>query len=239
LDPERHDQKRRRKICRRTGTIPARICPTARTYQDYQIKNGVKGAEWGGLYTRIVIHDFLPEYPGRVSFCPGLSEYGGIKSWTGSPIASLHRAMLTLSNLSISGISPGIQEVLLKLQDLYREGSNISQDDSLDISDESDIEVTEECLSEPLQANKASERLENLDGLETVLGKRICREKEEIGDMMSTVEVKGEGHGKVSIQLKNENGAGEFCNFIDSSRFWKWGPGATSEDAATFFRSVV
>jgi hypothetical protein len=52
------------------------MCPTAQTYQDHQSHQGVEGAGLGGLYTRIVINDFLPQYPGRAPFQPGPSEYG-------------------------------------------------------------------------------------------------------------------------------------------------------------------
>jgi hypothetical protein len=67
LNYERQDRKRRRRLGCRTGTIPARICPTAQAYQDHQIHQMVAGAELGGLYTRIVIKDFLPQYPDALS----------------------------------------------------------------------------------------------------------------------------------------------------------------------------
>lgn len=42
LNYERQDRKRRRKLGRRTGTIPARMCPTTQAYQDHQIYQELK-----------------------------------------------------------------------------------------------------------------------------------------------------------------------------------------------------
>jgi hypothetical protein len=109
LNYERQDRKRRRKLGRRTGTIPARICSTAETYQAHQMHEGIEGAQLGGLYTRIVIYDFLPQYPGRASFQPGPSEYDQSKSWTGLPIASLQHAVLMLRKLNLHRIPHDIR----------------------------------------------------------------------------------------------------------------------------------
>ena len=57
LNYEQQDRKRRRKLGRRTSTVLARICPTAQTYQNHKIQQGVEGAESGGLYIRIVRND--------------------------------------------------------------------------------------------------------------------------------------------------------------------------------------
>jgi len=201
LNYERQDQKRRRKIGRRTGTIPARICPTAQIYQDHQIKNGVQGAELGGLYTRIVIHDFLPQYPGRVSFRPGLSEYGGIKSWTSSPMASLQRTVLTLRKLNLSGIPRGIRDALRELQDVCSEALDVGGGNSSDISDESDIEDTEEVLHEPLKGNEAPQRLEKRNDLETGLEDAVRGLKEGIGNTLSTRGATEERRGYTSDKV--------------------------------------
>jgi hypothetical protein len=63
--------------------IPGGCVLTAQTYQDHQRRQGVEGAGLRGLYTQIIINDFLPEYPGCTPFQPGPSEYGATKSWTG------------------------------------------------------------------------------------------------------------------------------------------------------------
>jgi hypothetical protein len=68
LNYERQDRKRRPKLSRHTSIIPAQMCPTVQTYQEHRRHQGVEGAELGGLYTRIVINDFSPQYPGRASF---------------------------------------------------------------------------------------------------------------------------------------------------------------------------
>ncbi|PQE16465.1 dienelactone hydrolase family protein [Rutstroemia sp. NJR-2017a WRK4] len=129
INYERQDQKRRRKLGRRTGTIPARMCPTAQTYQD-QIHQGVEGAELGGLYIRIAINDFLPQYPRRAPFQPGPSEYGATKPWTGSPMASLQRAVLMLRKLNLHGIPRNIRDALRQLQDAYSEELNLNGSDT-------------------------------------------------------------------------------------------------------------
>jgi hypothetical protein len=41
-----------------------------------------EAASGGGLYIRIFLHDFLPEYQGRAPFVPGLSEHGATKPWS-------------------------------------------------------------------------------------------------------------------------------------------------------------
>jgi hypothetical protein len=243
LNYERQDQKRRRTIGRRTGTIPARICPTAQTYQDHQMNNGIQGAELGGLYTRIMVHDFLPQYPGRVSFRPGLSEYGGTKSWTGSPMASLQRAVLMLRKLNLSGIPHEIRDALRELQDAYSEELDLGGGDSSHISDEGDIEDAEGVLHEPLRGKEAPHKLQKGNSLETELGDAVRGLKDGVGNTPSTEGARGKRGGYASIKVgasqKEGNGAERNHSCTDGSRFWKWGPGATSKDATTFFRRVV
>ncbi len=82
------------------------------------------------------------------------------------------------------------------------------------------IEDTEEVLHEPLKGNEAPQRLEKRNDLETRLGDAVRGLKEGMGNTLST-------------------GAKRNYSCIDGSRFWKWGPDATSQDAATFFRHVV
>lgn len=212
LEYERQDQKRRRQIARRTGTMPTRMCPTAQTYQEYQMNHGVQGAESGGLYTRIVIYDLYQQWPGRHPFRPGLSEFGATKSWTGSPMASLHRAVVMLRKLNLSGIPREIRDGLRELQDLYSEEVDIGGGDSSDASDESDIEGTEELPHEPLEGNEEPQRLEKNNDLETGQGDLVRGgPKEGMGNTLST----------------------------NNPACWKWGPGATSQDAVRFFRRVL
>lgn len=117
---EIEDRKRRHRLGHRQGTVPARVCPTAETYQNHQLQMGIKETELtGGLYTRLVLHDFLPQYPGRTTFVPGRSEYGVTKSWTGSPMAALHRAILMMGKLNLVGVPHDIVLGLRALQDIY------------------------------------------------------------------------------------------------------------------------
>jgi hypothetical protein len=117
---EKDDRKRRRRLWRREGSLPDRICPTAETYKEHQIRQG-KEAESGGLYTRLVLRDYFARYAGRPHFVPGLSEFGAEKSWSGSPMTALHRAVLTMKRLNISGIPQNIRDGLRELQDIYSE----------------------------------------------------------------------------------------------------------------------
>lgn len=60
---------------RQQGSIPAWVCLTSETYQRLQTQLGIKEAGLsGGLYTLLVLHNFLPQYPGRTTSVPGLSE---------------------------------------------------------------------------------------------------------------------------------------------------------------------
>jgi hypothetical protein len=54
-----------------------------------------------GLYMRIVLYDFLPEYPGRALHVLGLSEYGAMKPWAGSLMAALQRAVIVMRRLNL------------------------------------------------------------------------------------------------------------------------------------------
>lgn len=190
-----------------------------------------------------MINDFLPQYPGRVAFRPGLSEYGGVKSWTGSPMASLQRAVLMLRKLTLSGIPREIRCALRELQDIYNERLDVGGGDSSNISDESDIENTEEVLHGPLDGNEAIQRLEKGNSLETGLGDAVLGPKEGTETTLSTggaIEARrGYASDKMGILQKQENGANGNYSYTNGSRFWKWGPDATSKDAATFFQRVV
>ncbi|KAF4627551.1 hypothetical protein G7Y89_g10607 [Cudoniella acicularis] len=232
LNYERQDRKRRRKLGRRTGTIPARMCPTAQTYQDHQRHQEVEGAGLGGLYTRIVINDFLPQYPGRAPFQPGPSEYGATKSWTGSPMASLQRAVLMLRKLNLYGIPREIRDALRQLQDAY------SEELDLDGSDTS----SEGCI-EPREPEEND--LEEGGGGKYEYKRREPRTKSE----QSGAEQRSASGNREQDNEEHKVNKDEGCtsNSEDkalqpgnsSSRFWRWGPSATSDDAAKFFQRVL
>ena len=255
LNYERQDRKRRRKLGRRTGTVPARMCPTAQAYQDHQIHKRVEGAELGGLYTRIVINDFLPQYPGRAPFQPGPSEYGATKSWTGSPMASLQRAVLMLRKLNLHGIPRDIRNALRQLQDAYSEeldlnGSDTSSQGSIELGEPEENDY-EEGRREVYEYKRGETRTKSQQG---GAEQRSASGNTEQGDKEHEVS-KEEGR-KSTLEEKDHSEANLEVAFsppslryydIDSisksgnrsSQFWRWGPSATSNDAAKFFQRVV
>jgi hypothetical protein len=74
---------------------------------------------------------------------PGLSEYDDTKSWSGSPMAGLQRAVIMLRKLNLRGIPREIRNALRDLQDIYSESINLVDDaDSSD--EETDVELGDE-----------------------------------------------------------------------------------------------
>jgi hypothetical protein len=105
------------------------------------------------------------------------------------------------------------------------------------------IDDTEEVLHDPLKKKEAPQRLEKRNNLETGLGDAVRGLKEGMGNTLSTggatEERRGYAFDKVAILQKKENRANGNYSCTNSSQFWKWGPDATSKDAATFFQRVV
>jgi hypothetical protein len=255
LNFERQDRKRRRKLGRRTGTVPARMCPTAQAYQDHQINQKVEGAELGGLYTRIVIHDFLPQYPGRAPFQPGPSEYGVTKSWTGSPMASLQRAVLMLRKLNLRGIPRDIRDALRQLQDAYSEeldlnGSDTSSQGSIELGEPGENDY-EEGRGEVYEYERAETRTKSQQG---GAEPRSPSGNTEQGDEEHEVNIEegrkspweegdhSEANLKVTFShpsIRHHDIDSIFKSGNSSSQFWRWGPNATSNDAVKFFQRVV
>jgi hypothetical protein len=233
------------------------MCPTAQTYQDHQRRQGVEGAGLGGLYTRIVINDFLPEYPGRAPFQPGPSEYGATKSWTGSPMASLQRAVLMLRKLNLYGIPREIRDDLRQLQDAYSEalnldGSDTSSQGSIDLEPE---EPEENDLNDGRGAMFGYRRREpritlQQSGAEPKFasGTRVQDDEGHIGnkDEGCTSNSKEREYAEANLEETYSYLSWHYYD-IDcklqpsngSSRFWRWGPSATSEDAVKFFQQVL
>jgi hypothetical protein len=255
LNYERQDRKRRRKLGRRTGTIPARMCPTAQTYQDHQRHQGVEGAGVGGLYTRIVVKDFLPQYPGRAPFQPGLSEYGATKSWTGSPMASLQRAVLMLRKLNLHGIPREIRDALRQLQDVYSEeldldGSDTSSQGSTEAGEPEEIDF-EEGRGEKYGDKRREPRAKSQQsgaGQRSAGGNREQDDAEHIVNKEEgrtrTSEEKDHSEANLEVALSHPRLRHHDIDCLlapgnTSSRFWRWGPSATSEDAAKFFQRVL
>jgi hypothetical protein len=92
-----------------------------------------------------------------------------------------------------------------------------------------------------LKKKEAPQRLEKRNNLETGLGDAVRGLKEGMGNTLSTGGATEErrGYAKVAILQKKENRANGNYSCTNSSQFWKWGPDATSKDAATFFQRVV
>lgn len=255
LNYERQDRKRRRKLGRRTGTIPARICPTAQTYQNHQIHQGVEGAWLGGLYTRIVTYDFLPQYPGRAPFQPGPSEYGATKSWTGSPMASLQRAVLMLRKLNLHGIPRDIRDTLRQLQDAYSEeldldGSDTSSQGSIEPgeAEENDVEEGrgskyEYKRSEPRTKSQQSGAEQRSASGNTEQDDEEHELNKEEGHKSN---LENDDHSKANLEVAFSCPKLRHHDFDyiskpgnNSSGIWQWGPDATSNDVAKFFQLVM
>jgi hypothetical protein len=257
LNYERQDRKRRRELGRRTGTIPGRICPTAQTYQDHQRNQGVEGTGLGGLYTRIVINDFLPQYPGRATFQPGPSEYGATKSWTGSPMASLQRAVLMLRKFNLYGIPREIRDDLRQLQDAYSEeldldGSDMSSPGSIELEPgepkENDLEEGRGRIFECRRREPGTRSQQS--GVEQ-RSASVSRAQDDEEHTANKDEGRPSSFEDREYSEANLEGAFPYPRWhhldIDYtlqpgnslSRSWRWGPGATSDDAAKFFQQVV
>ncbi|PVH68593.1 hypothetical protein DL98DRAFT_522666 [Cadophora sp. DSE1049] len=255
LNYERQDRKRRRRLGCRTGTIPARMCPTAQTYQHHQRRQGVEGAGLGGLYTRLVINDFLPQYPGRAPFKPGPSEYGATKSWMGSPMASLQRAVLMLRRLNLYGIPREIRDALRQLQDAYSEeldleGSDTSSQESIEPSksEKTDFEEGGEKEYEDKRREHKVKSQQSGAGQRSASGNREQNDKEHIINKderrMRTSEDKDYSEGNLEAALSQPRLRHYDIDCVldpgnSLSRYWCWGPSATSEDAAKFFQRVL
>jgi hypothetical protein len=196
------------------------------------MNSGVQGAELGGLYTRIVLRDVLPRYPGRGAFRPGRSEFGGTKAWTGSPMAALQRAVLMMDRLNILGIPAEIRDGLRELQDIYSREVDLEGSDGSDTRDARDVEDAEILLHEPSTGKEAPNRSRETELEDASRGFND-------GRMNILIERRGHDSDNVDALQTKENGAERTPEVTDGSRSWKWGPGATSQDAVTFFRRVL
>ena len=219
---EIEDRKRRRRLGRRQGTIPARVCPTAETYQSHQIQMGIQEAALtGGLYTRLVLHDFLPQYPGRKPFVPGLSEYGATKSWTGSPMAALQRAILMMGKLNLVGVPRDIVLDLRALQDIYTTPIDLNEvDPELDADRDAELDGDKDA---ELEGDRAPT-------CQTAPDKRQKqREGQETPRTSGSQYLVAPEHG-FSTSAHSET---------QPTLLWRWGPCATSRDAMRFFTAVI
>ncbi|PBP17488.1 dienelactone hydrolase family protein, partial [Diplocarpon rosae] len=235
-------------LSRRTGEISVRTCPTAQNDQDHQIQQGIESAEVRGLYTRLVINDFLSQYPGRAPFRPGLREYGATKSWTGSPMASLHHAVLMLQKLDLHGIPQETRDAL-RHEEFPLDSSHPSSQESVDLSSVSEKEDHEEGKREKFEENTREPRARpQPSGAEqsSACGNRehgceelaVNEDKEGTDTGLEKNEVYSEAHVNVARSGHQCIDSTWIPGISPSSWKWEWESGATSEDAVQFFRRV-
>ncbi|PQE11516.1 hypothetical protein CJF31_00011084 [Rutstroemia sp. NJR-2017a BVV2] len=138
---------------------------------------------------------------------------GATRAWAGSPMAALLRGVGMLGRLDLEGIPREIRDGLRELQDVY------SRELDLDRSDG-------DAVHEP-SVGKAAPGLEDASrGFEDGMRNTSIERHGRVSDNLSVLQIK-------------ENGAEGNEDFADGPRFWKWGPGATSQDAVRFYRRVL
>ena len=223
---ELKDRKRRQNHYRRTHEITMRLCPTPEQYRVYQHEHGVEGTESGGLYLRIMTRNFHGRVLGH-TFEPGPSlMFGTTKSWPGSPMASLHRAMIMLQRLKLRGVPDDIRDKLLKLQVLYTKEPDFGS-----------IEGEEE-------GEEGAEGAEGAEGVESEEEEEAGSEEEEEAESDEEEGVEGEEKGEEGKEQRSpqENSHSMLTKQQPNTsrpHRWHWGPSATSQDAIHFFRGVL
>jgi hypothetical protein len=110
------DRQRRSEAAREGANIPRQV-PTAEQYKSYQVEKGViSSGEIGGLYQRV----FLKEYHHRGLLPFDITAYFTLpKSWHGSPMASLRRAIPLIGTVRLGRLKKETRQELEKLRDLY------------------------------------------------------------------------------------------------------------------------
>lgn len=118
---ERRDQERRREQMVDTQSPPpARVPPAPEVYREYQLQQGLIGAEdIGGLYNCYILKEYLPRFTSQSTV--GLTPFfKGPRPWHGSPTATIHRATNLIAKLH-NKVSPDIFDDLFTLSKLYAE----------------------------------------------------------------------------------------------------------------------
>jgi hypothetical protein len=189
----------------------------------------------GGLYTRLVLHDFLPEYPGRATFVPGLSEYGATKPWLGSPMAAIQRAVIMMRKLNLVGIPRDIIKDLRALQDIY--SAPIDLDAASDSDGGTDAEVGRDAGKHPEAEPDQGETLSHSTG-----GSKDIPTVHQIGSLERLTDdtnCKDEAETSQPAIQRPQPSSPSSPVRTQSTPFWRWGPSATSQDAMKFFRAVI
>jgi hypothetical protein len=178
------------------------------------------------------------------------------KSWTGSPMASLQRAVLMLRKLNLHGIPREIRDDLRQLQDAYSEELDL---DGSDTSSKGSIELEPE---EP-EENDLEEGRRGMFGYGRrepgTKSQRGAEQKFASGNRAQDDEehTANKDEGRTSNSEDREyseaNLEGAFshprwryhdidCTLQPGNSLswsWRWESGATSDDAAKFFQRVV
>jgi hypothetical protein len=199
------------------------------------------------------------DYPGRAPFQPGPSEYGATKSWTGSPMASLHRAVNMLSRLDLHKIPRQIRDALRQLQDAYSEGLDFGGSDTISQgsidpgspkeSEEGSGGKIEEKKTEPRQKSNKLQQ----SGAEQMSADSVCGDEGQDDEVHIVTQRERRTHTPDNRDYLQANVDAAYshpmlhhhdidCNLEsgnNSPRFWRWGPSATSDDAAEFFQRVM
>lgn len=175
----------------------------------------------GGLYTRLVLHDFLPQYPGRTPFVPGLSEYEATKSWTGSPMAALQRAILMMGKLNLVGVPRDIVLDLRALQDIYTTPIDLNEVSDGDDGD-SDPELDGDKDAE-LEGDRAPK----------------CQTASDKGQKQREGQETPRTNGSQYLVAPERGFSTSAHSETQPTLLWRWGPCATSRDAMRFFTAVI
>jgi hypothetical protein len=170
-------------------------------------------------------------------------------------MTSLQRAVLMLRKLSLHGIPWDIRDALRQLQDAYSEELDLS---SLDSSSQGSIEHGEreetdfeEGREKGYKDKRGEIRAKSQQG---GAEQRSTRGNIEQGDeehevnkeegRKSNLEEKDHSEANLEIAFSQPSFSRHDIDSIlrsgnSSSQFWRWGPSATCNDAANFFRRVV
>lgn len=171
-------------------------------------------------------------------------------------MASLQRAVLMLRKLNLHGIPREIRNALRQLQDAYSEELDVDSSDTssqgsieLNISEEDNLEEGngerfEDKTREPRARSQQSgaEQSSACMNREQDCEEHVVNEdKEGTGTGTSKDEVHSEANLKGALLHSSSRHQDMDCILIPgrNASFWRWGPHATSEDAAKFFRRVL
>lgn len=233
---EEQDWERRRMEHDKSGQWPTRLVPTPQDYLQHQATI-VSPDAVGGLYRRIFLRPFLMREGGPVI---GENVLYPPKSWHGCPLAALARAFHSLGTQS--HLFPlRLKQQLRDLQDLYGFHDQLA---SIIPSLESNPRETT-----PLQPNSSTAypptpQAENhtFDTAQTYPASK------DVGTGFATNTAQSEsrpvGRKRMREQEAESSSQPSTIDYPAKRHHsgghtpWKWGPNGTSEEKATFYRSI-